>query len=402
MADPRRLVVVGASLAGLRAVEAARSSGFDGEIVLVGAEEHLPYDRPPLSKKFLTEDEVEPVFFRTREHLVEELGVILRLGEPALALDAAERAVMVGSGSVRYDALVLATGSTARTLPYDGVLALRTLDDARRLRRAVDDRARIVVIGAGLIGSEIASSAASRGAPTVLLEGATVPLVRAVGAEMGEVLADLHRRHGTDFRAGVTVSAVRGEPDGFAVDTDRVTILADLVVAGIGASPNVDWLDGSGVKLDDGVVCDEHLWTGLPGVHAAGDIARWHNPEFGSLMRLENWTAAAEQGAVAARNALGEQEAYRTIPYFWTDWYDTRIQFVGVPEADQVVMLQGSVDEGRFVAGYRTGERLTGALCVGLPSRTMKYRALMVQPGGWELARELGRAAPRNDTLTLR
>lgn len=383
MADQRRLVVVGASLAGLRAVEAARKSGFAGPITLVGAEEHLPYDRPPLSKAFLEDPASEPAVFRTREHLTDELGVHLLLGQPATALDAASGTVHVGDRDVAYDALVLATGASARTLPFAGVRRLRTVDDALEIRGALAQGARIVVVGAGFIGSEIASSAAKRSLTATVLEGAAVPLVRAVGPEMGDALAHLHRINGTDLRTGVNVTGVCRTSVGLAVETDSGRFDADLVVGGIGAAPTVDWLEGSGVTIDDGVVCDAQMWTGLPGVYAAGDIARWHNPHFDITMRLENWTSAAEQGAVAALNALGAQNMFATVPYFWSDWYGTRIQFVGIPHADEVRVVEGSIGSGRFVAVYRTAARVTGTLCVGFPSRSMKYRRMIMRNATW-------------------
>ncbi|GGS27190.1 ferredoxin reductase [Streptomyces humidus] len=389
----RRLVVVGASLAGLRAVEAARKDGFDGRITLVGAEPHLPYDRPPLSKQFLEEIGADgtPPTFRTEEVLRTDLGVELLLGTPATFLDTRNRAVGVGERTIGYDALVIATGATARQLPgmqgLDGVHTLRTLDDAVAIRRALDKGARTVVVGAGFIGAETAAAARKRGLDVVVVEAQPTPLVRAVGETMGGALASLHLRHGTDLRCGVSVIALEGEgrvervrlSDGTALD-------ADLVVVGAGAVPATDWLAGSGLTLDNGVVCDETLFTGAEDVYAAGDVARWHNPLFDRPMRLEHWTSAAEQGDLAARNALNPAAArgYSTVPYFWSDQYDTRIQFVGIPDADEIAVVDGDIErDHQCVALYRADNRLVGALAVNRPTEIMKYRGLITRGASW-------------------
>ncbi|WP_127479312.1 NAD(P)/FAD-dependent oxidoreductase [Nocardioides pantholopis] len=397
-----RLVIVGASLAGLRAVEAARKAGFTGELTLIGAELHLPYDRPPLSKEFLaaTDDGAEPAptTFRTEEVLAEELGVRLMLGAPATGLDVERRVVQVGRTEVPYDALVIATGAHARHLPGSahlrGVLPLRTLDDSVAIRRALDGGARTVVIGAGFIGSEVASSAAKRGVPVTVVEAQPTPLVRAIGTRMGQAIAALHERHGTSLRCGVGVRSVEGGDHVERVVLDDGTELpADLVIVGIGVVPSVGWLAGAGLTLDNGIVCDETLWTGAPGVYAAGDVANWPNPTLGVRQRMENWTAAAEQGAAAARNALDPAGAkpYGTVPYYWSDWYDVRIQFVGEPEADEVLVVDGDPDDPhsrRWVALYRRGDRVIGALAVQGQAEIMKYRALIMKGATWDQALE--------------
>jgi NADPH-dependent 2,4-dienoyl-CoA reductase/sulfur reductase-like enzyme len=395
----QRLVVVGASLAGLRAVEAARKAGFAGEIVLVGAEPHLPYDRPPLSKDYQdasdVEDHPEPPTFRSAEDL-EELGVELVLGQRATGLDTQRRVVRVGEREVPYDALVIATGSRPRLLPgtehLAGVHALRSLDDARQVRSALDRGARTVVIGAGFIGSEIASSARKRGLDVTIVEALPTPLVRAIGPQMGTAIGSLHERHGTRLLCGSGVAGVEGDGHVERVVLDDGTQLpADLVIVGIGVVPDVDWLDGSGLTLDNGIVCDEHLWTGVPGVYAAGDVASWPNSAVGERQRMENWTAAAEQGAAAARNALDPagSKPYATVPYYWSDWYDLRIQFVGSPLADEVQVVDGDPSDERWVALYRRGDRLIGALTVNGQADVMKYRVLIMKGGSWQDALDL-------------
>lgn len=389
MASSPRLVIVGASLAGLRAAEAARDAGHEGPVVLVGAEEHLPYDRPPLSKAYLDAGDIPSVGFREEEYL-RERDVSLMLGEPATGLDAEAREVVVGDERVGYDRLVIATGARARTLPgsdhLSGVHTLRTLDDAIAVRSALEAGARTVVIGAGFIGSEIASGARKRGLPVTIVEALPTPLVRAIGEEMGEALSALHSANGTDLRCGTAVESLEGTGRVTGVRLADGTVLpADLVVAGIGAVPETGWLEGSGVELDNGVVADGTLATALPGVYAAGDVVRWHNPLFDTLMRIEHWTSAAEQGAVAARNALDPDAAktYETVPYFWSDWYDSRIQFVGVPVVDEIRIVSGSVEDQRFVALYRQGDRLVGALTLNRRADIMKYRVQIGRRTSW-------------------
>ncbi|WP_229052638.1 NAD(P)/FAD-dependent oxidoreductase [Aeromicrobium sp. Leaf350] len=392
-----RLVVVGASLAGLRAVEAARKAGHEGPITLVGDEPHVPYDRPPLSKAYLDEGEPEPTTFREEEHLTGELGVELVLGQGATGLDTERQEVRVGEERVPYDALVVATGARARTLPQAGSLAgvhaLRTLDDAVAVRRELDRGVKVVVVGAGFIGSEVASGARKRGLDVTVVEALETPLVRACGEAPGRWIAGLHERHGTRLLCGSGVADLHGSgSDGGgrveAVElTDGTVLPADLVVAGIGAIPNTEWLEGSGVELENGVVCDATLASSVPGVYAAGDVASWVNPVFDRRQRLEHWTSAAEQGAIAARNALdpANPTAYRTVPYFWSDWYDVRIQFVGTPQADEVLLVDGDPDAGeRWVALYRSGDRLVGALTVNGQTEIMKYRGKILKGATWD------------------
>lgn len=389
-------VVVGASLAGLRTVEAARRKGYTGRITLIGAETHLPYDRPPLSKAFLDADhEAVAPPFRTEEHLRDELGVDLRLGAPATALDAAAGTVAVGEGEIRYDRLVIATGAAARSLPgtegMTGVHSLRTLDDALAIRAALDAGARTVVIGAGFIGSEVASGARKRGLPVTIVESLDVPLTRSVGPEAGKVCADLHLANGTDLRCGTGVQGIvadRGRAVGVRLD-DGTTVPADLVVVGIGVVPGTGWLEGSGVTLherDRGIVCDATLATTVPGVYAAGDVVHWPNPLFDDqVMRLEHWTNAAEHGAAAAAHALEPASAkpVSSVPYFWSDWYGHRIQFVGVPQADEIEV----VAQEPYLALYRRAGRIVGALTVDRPTQIMKVRKLIAQRASYEDAR---------------
>jgi NADPH-dependent 2,4-dienoyl-CoA reductase/sulfur reductase-like enzyme len=390
------LVVVGASLAGLRAVEGARKAGYDGRLVLIGAERHLPYDRPPLSKAFLAAGpEPSAPTYRVAEELA-ALGVELRLGAPATGLDTARREVALGEERVPYDALVVATGARPRRLPGDdleGVHVLRTLDDARAVRRALDAGARTVVVGAGFIGSEVASAARERGLPVTVVEAAPAPLLRAVGPQAAPLCAALHARAGVDLRCGSGVEALERDQDrvtGVRL-ADGTRLPADLVVVGAGCTPVTDWLDGSGLALDDGVVCDATLQASAPRVLAAGDIARVEGT------RLEHWTSAAEQGTRAGANAAalltgGALLPYGGVPYFWSDAYGSKLQMVGHP-SDEPAEVVGDPD-GPWLVLYRRGEHLSGVLSLDLPGRIMKFRALLARGAGFAEGLELARSRP--------
>lgn len=397
---PEHLVVVGASLTGLRAVEAARRFGHDGRIILIGAEKHLPYDRPPLSKEFLDDPTSVDTHFPGVTELTENLDVDVRLGTSASALDVASKTLTVGDETIDYDALLIGTGVEARSLPgaesLEGVHSLRTLDDAVAIRAALDSSQRVVVVGAGFIGSEVASSARKRGLEVTILEGQATPLVRSIGEFAGIGLSSLHERNGTELRCGVAVSALEGDRHVTGVRlADGEVIPADLVIVGIGAAPAVDWLTGSGLTLDNGIVCDSKLQA-APGVWAAGDVARWRNPDFDLDMRLEHWTNAAEQAAHAVRNMLDPEAAteYRHVPYFWSDWYGYRIQFVGVAVGEPTVVT-GRWDGDAFAALFRDGDRFMGALTLNRRADIMKYRAIIGRAGTWDEALEL--AAKRNE-----
>jgi NADPH-dependent 2,4-dienoyl-CoA reductase/sulfur reductase-like enzyme len=336
--------------------------------------------------------EPKPTYLRTAQGLSDDLDVDLMLGTTATGLDTARKVVLLGNRELDYDGLVIATGSVPRRIPgtetLEGVHVLRTLDDARRVRDALSKRARTVIIGAGFIGSEIASSAKKRGVDVTVIEALATPLVRAAGEPMGLAIASLHERNGTTLLLGTGVKAIEGDGhvERVVLDDGRV-IAADLVVVGIGVVPATAWLEGSGLTIENGVVCDETLWTGAPGVYAAGDVANWFNPTLGEQQRLENWTSAAEQGGAAGRNAVDPEHAqpYRTVPYFWSDWYDIRIQFVGSPRADEVMVVDGDpIASGRWAALYRRDDRLIGALTVQGQSVIMKYRGLISRGASWD------------------
>jgi NADPH-dependent 2,4-dienoyl-CoA reductase/sulfur reductase-like enzyme len=399
----RTVVVVGASLAGLRATEALRREGYDGRILLIGAEPHLPYDRPPLSKQLLA-GEWEPQELALRRAPYDELEIELRLGVRATGLDAAGRTLTLDTGEeVAFDGALLATGATPRTLPntpdLDGIFVLRTVDDALDLRTRLADGPRVVVVGAGFIGSEVAATCRGRGLEVTVLEALPAPLVRGLGETLGMVCGELHRDHGVDLRLGVGVAAIEGDGRVERVRLDDgSTVAADVVVVGVGVVPATGWLEGSGLTLDNGVVCDETLLA-APGIVAAGDVARWPNPMFdGELMRLEHWTNAAEQGVAAARRLLvpadGVPEPYAPVPFVWSDQYDRKIQTVGHFRGDdEMEVVHGSLEERRFVAVFGRNGRLVGALGFSMPAKVMQYRRMIEERASFADALERARAS---------
>ncbi|HEU0170048.1 MAG TPA: FAD-dependent oxidoreductase [Acidimicrobiales bacterium] len=402
----RRIVVVGASLAGLRAAEEVRHQGFEGTITLVGDEIREPYDRPPLSKQVLAGAWPAERTALTVMHPGGLAGLDLdwRLGVRANHLDLTSRRVLLaGGGDVPFDGLVVATGAAPRELPgtetLAGVHTLRTLDDSLAMRAALDGGVRrVVVVGAGFIGAEVAATCRTAGCDVTILEALPVPLGRALGDEMGAVMGELHRDHGVDLRLGVGVAGFEGG--------DRVThvrladdslVDADLVVVGIGVTPNTGWLEGSGLALDDGLVCDATT-RAAPGVVAAGDVARWPSHRFGELMRVEHWDNAIAMGEHAARRLLADLAGdpaddpastapYDPVPWFWSDQYDRKIQLAGRSAgADEVRIVDGSIDERRFVALYRRGDRLVGVLAMNRPRPVVTYRGLVERGAAWDEA----------------
>jgi NADPH-dependent 2,4-dienoyl-CoA reductase/sulfur reductase-like enzyme len=397
-----RIVVVGASLAGLWACESLRAGDYAGTITLVGAELHQPYDRPPLSKALL-KGEWEPERIQLRKpDEIDGLGLDLRLGVSAIALDAPNRTVTLASGeALAADGVIVATGSAPRPLPnqpdLDGITMLRTLDDSLALRRRLEDHPRVAVIGAGFIGLEVAATASQSGCAVTVLEGAPAPLIRGLGAEMGEVVARVHARHGVDVRCGVSVAGIEGA-DGRVCGVrlgDGELVAADVVVVGIGVTPATEWVAGSGLEVRDGIVCTESL-RAAPGIYAAGDCARWVNNLFGDSgeeMRVEHWSNAAEQGQAAAKNLLAELAGeaptpYAPVPFFWSDQFDSRIQYVGRAHGEDEVRVVAGDLNGSFMAMYGHGGRLRGVLGVNMPKPVMRLRKLIGERASWDEALE--------------
>nr|WP_281408621.1 FAD-dependent oxidoreductase [Rhizobium tropici] len=368
---------MGASLAGVRAVKALRRKGFGGEIVLIGEEGELPYDRPPLSKQFLTSD--EPITPRLLEAASFYDTVDLRLGVRATALSLRDQAVTLNDGSsVAADHIIIATGASARSLPglpdrIKGVTTFRTAADARRVREAFDEGPRVVVIGAGFIGCEIAASARARGLQVTVIELRHSPVIRDVGALVGGTIAALHRENGVDMRFGTTVSSFVADKRIRALHlSDGSRIEADLVVVGVGANPRTDWLDGSGLLLRNGLACDERCRVIGGGGHvwAAGDVASRPSSRFAESLRVEHWTNASEQASALASNLLDPNlfRPYDSIPYFWSDQYQHRYQIIGrISSSDDTTLLHGTLRERPFAVAYHRDGRLRGVVACDMP-----------------------------------
>jgi 3-phenylpropionate/trans-cinnamate dioxygenase ferredoxin reductase subunit len=388
------ITIVGASLAGIRAAENLRRDGFDGVITLVGDEAWAPYDRPPLSKQVLA-GSMEPE--RTQllaDDMLAGLELDLHLGRRATSLDVASRTITLDGTDVRpFDGLLIATGAAPRSIPgtegLAGVHTLRTLDDALALRKDFEaSPGRVVVVGAGFIGAEVAATARTRGLDVTMIEALPVPLGRVLGDEIGAVCGDVHRDHGVDLRLGVGVAGIDGRDrveqlrlsDGTVVD-------ADVVVVGIGVTPNTGWLEGSGLTIDNGVVCDATTLA-APGITAAGDVARWPNARFDEIARVEHWDHANDMAQFAARRLLqsdDEAAPFTPVPYFWSDQYDRKIQLAGrCRPDDRVQVVTGTTEERRFAAIYGRGGRVVAVLGMNRPRHVMQYRKLIIDGASWD------------------
>ncbi|MHB8246780.1 MAG: NAD(P)/FAD-dependent oxidoreductase [Acidimicrobiales bacterium] len=395
-----RVVVVGSGLAGLRACEGLRSRGFDGDIVLLGAEDHDPYDRPPLSKQVLAGDwQLERIWLRRAAEL-ERLELDHRRGPEHMArkIDVARRLVDVASGeSFSYDGLVIATGTRARVMPALRSLAssyyLRTLDDALRLREALARPGfRLLIVGAGFIGMEVAATARRLGAEVTVVEMLSSPLVGALGRLAGHACYRMHLDHGVRFVLGSALEAAEpGEGETVLVElSDGARLEVDGILVAVGAAPNVAWLEESGLPAGPmGVRCDALLQV-APGIVAAGDVALWPGGPSSALVRIEHRTNAAEQGDHAAGTLLGGLVPFHTVPYVWSDQYDVKIQLLGLPRPDdECVVVGGSLDEGRFVAVYGREGIFRAAVAFSMPRPLMSFRPLLTAPTPYEEALRL-------------
>jgi NADPH-dependent 2,4-dienoyl-CoA reductase/sulfur reductase-like enzyme len=382
---PDGVLVVGASAAGLAAAEALRRKGYQGRLTILGAEAHLPYDRPPLSKQVLSGAWLpEKIQLRTSDAL-SSLDATFVLGDPAVGLDVAERSVHTASGQVlTAEAVVVATGLRPRTLPGQdglaGVHVLRTLDDVLALRSELLPGKRVVVVGDGVLGAEITATARSMGLDVTMAGPQEAPLLYQFGPLPARMLAELHASNGVELRlgSGVTeLSSSDGRVTGVCLETGEV-LPADVVVVAFGAAPVTDWLSGSGLLHDNGVVCDSRC-RAAEGIYAAGDVARWHHETLDVLLRLENRTNATEQGVAVAGNVLGADRAYTPVPYFWTDQFDVKIHVHGTLSADaEVTIVDGDPADRRFVATYRRGGVVTGVLGWNMPKQARLRRQEVV------------------------
>jgi NADPH-dependent 2,4-dienoyl-CoA reductase/sulfur reductase-like enzyme len=376
------VAVVGASLAGLSAARSLRKRGYDGRLVVIGEELHRPYDRPPLSKEFLAGVVGEADLALESDD--EDLDAQWVLGARAVGLDGDRRSIGLADGrEIRADGVVIATGAAARRLPgtsgLAGVHVLRTLDDARALRGELAAGGRLVVIGGGFVGAEVASTAHGLGLDVTVVEAAPAPLAGPLGETMGGVVSALHADHGVRLLCGVGVKGLSGERrvEGVLLEDGR-GVPADIVVVGVGARPCVDWLSGSGVALDDGVTCGADGRTSLPGVVAVGDCAAWYDPQVGRHRRVEHWTGALERPDIAVA-ALLSSGAAETVaprpPYFWSDQYGVKIQFVGhAAGADSVTVEEGTTGDRSFLAVYRRAGRPVAVLGMNQPRLFTRWR----------------------------
>ncbi|MBV6507815.1 MAG: Rhodocoxin reductase [Acidimicrobiales bacterium] len=393
MVEVRRVVIVGASLAGLTAAETLRDAGYEGTITVVEAASSLPPDRPPLSKQVLSGEWEPHRAAPPSAERIDDFDLDLRFGVRAAGLDVGGRRLELPDGTLRFDRLLVATGASPRHLSrpeaMEGIHVLRTMEDCLAIRSDLDaEPGRVVVVGAGFIGAEVAATCRSRGLEVTVLEALDVALGRVLGPEIGGVVGDIHRDNGVDLKLGVGVEGFEGSDRVGGVRlNDGSLVAADVVVVGVGVVPNTGWLAGSGLTVDDGVVCDETCLA-APGVAAAGDVARWPNQLFGRSMRVEHWDNALEQGAAAARRLLagaGEAVPYAPVPWFWSDQYDRKIQLAGwIDGADECKVVEGSLPERRFVAAYRRGPRLTGVLGMNRPRQVMQFRTRIAEGITWD------------------
>ncbi|WP_116376454.1 FAD-dependent oxidoreductase [Mycobacterium sp. MFM001] len=372
------VVIVGGGLAAARTAEQLRRADYAGPLTIVSDEVHLPYDRPPLSKEVLR-SEVDDVTLKPRE-FYDENNITLRLGSAATTLDTTAQTVTLDDGTVLgYDELVIATGLVPRRIPafpdLEGIRVLRSFDESLALRRHASAAQRAAVVGAGFIGCEVAASLRGLGVEVVLVEPQPAPLAAVLGAQIGELVARLHRAEGVDVRTGVGVAEVRGQEHVETVIlTDGAEVSADLVVVGIGSRPATDWLDGSGIEVDNGVLCDAAGRTNVPNVWALGDVASWRTPA-GHQVRVEHWSNVAEQARAVVPAMLGrETPSNVVVPYFWSDQYDVKIQCLGEPHATDIVHLVED-DGRRFLAYYERDGVVVGVVGGGMPAKVMKTRA---------------------------
>ena len=412
MTEPlKRVVVVGASLAGLNAAETLRDQGFEGELTLIGAEPNLPYDRPPLSKQLLTgEWDVDRLPLRSESEL-DALRIYWMLGRRAASLDLAARTLRLEDGEqIAFDGLIIATGASPISLPgseLEGVHTLRSEADALRIRADFERGGRVAVVGAGFIGAEVASSARARGLDVALIEALDAPMLGPLGADIAAFMADLHRDAGVDLRTGRRVTEWLGgeRVEGVRLDSGEM-IEASTVVVGVGVRPTVGWLANSGLSIGDGVICDQYV-RAAPGVYAAGDVCRWPNAylrpfayaEPQPTMRVEHWTNAVEQGAAAASNLLAESRgepltAFSPIPYFWSDQHGLTVMAAGITSPhDAVQVVHGRLAERRFAALYARHGYLSGVVAVAWPRMLRRYQQLIRDHTEWRdalaAAREL-------------
>ncbi len=373
MTSDRTFVIVGASLAGAKAAETLRNEGFDGRLVLVGAEQDRPYERPPLSKHYLRGEAGRDTVYVHEPGFYAEHDIELRLGRTAVSLDTSACEVMLDDGErLRYDRLLLSTGAEPRRLSVpgaelDGVLYLRSIEDSDALRARFDRGGAVVVVGAGGIGAEVAASARQRGLDVTVIDPVAVPLERVLGSEVGAVYRDIHADHGVRMLLGTGVEAFEGDGAVQRVrTTDGATLDCDFVVVGVGVTPRTGLADDAGLAVDNGILVDEHLQTGAADVFAAGDVANAPHPLYDERIRVEHWANALHQGPVAAHAMLGRPATYDDVPYFFSDQYDVGIEYAGHARRWDRVVFRGDPASREFIAFWLAGDRVLAGMNVNV------------------------------------
>jgi len=376
-------VIVGGGMAGAKAAETLREEGFSGRVVLVGSEAERPYERPPLSKDYLRgEADAKPHVHA--EGFYAEQDIELLTSTTVEGIDAAASEVALAGGeTLRFDRLLIATGARPRRIALpgaelDGVLTLRTIADSEAIRARIESGGRLVTIGAGWIGAEVAASARQRGCHVTILDMAQLPLERVLGAELGAVYRDIHADHGVRCIGGVAIEAIEGKAGVEAVRlADGRRIEADFVVVGVGVEPRTELAEAAGIATDNGILVDEHLQTSVPGVFAAGDVANAQHPLYGTRIRVEHWANALNQGPAAARNMLGRSEPYDRIPYFFSDQYDVGMEYTGYATAWDEVVFRGDLQGREFIAFWLQDKRVVAGMNVNVWDVNEKIEALV-------------------------
>lgn len=374
-------------MGGVRAAQSLRADGFSGSIKVIDAENHMPYDKPPLSKGFLSGSQDLDRIGLISEKGIAEANIEFLLGKSATRLEVAEsEIVLADNSSVHFDQLIIATGVRARPSPWkatDGVHLLRSLDDALKLRSDFGSANSVVIVGAGFIGAEVAATARYFGLATSLVDPLTIPMARVMGDEVGGRFIDLHHRNEVSTYFGTGVESITGSKGNLTVElSDGSFLKSDVVVVGIGAVPNDSWLNSSGLLIDNGVVCDEYCRAvGHSNIYAIGDVARWHHPRHGKLVRVEHWTNAVEQAACASHNITNPDNPHQYAPveYVWSDQYDWKIQLAGITaEADGQVILEDPNNSNRFAAIYNDSDgKYCGVVTVNWPRALIECRKLL-------------------------
>jgi len=384
MRTPQTVVIAGAGLAGAKAAETLREEGFDGRIVLVGAEREHPYERPPLSKEFLRGEAGHEKVYVHDEGFYDAHAIELRRGAMVESVDSAGRAVVLAGGErLDYDRLLLATGARPRrlTLPgseLDGICELRTLADSDSLRAQLQRGGRVAIVGGGWIGCEVAASACSMGLDVTLIEALQLPLQRVLGPELGAFYRDLHADRGVRMMLGHGVAAFEGDGDVRAVRTaDGTRVACDVALVGVGVTPRDEMADRCGIDVADGILVDEYLQASRPGVYAAGDVARAYHPLLERSVRVEHWANALNQGPAAARNMLGAAVPYDRLPYFFSDQYDVGMEYIGHAAAWDGVVIRGDLEAREFIAFWLCEGRVVAGMSVDVWDVTPDIQALI-------------------------